>query len=163
VDARSSLINQLRIDRDEPVETRARRWPWWVGSVALLAGLGVAAWLVLGTPQGVPVRVALAETASTGAAAGRASILDASGYVVARRQATVSSKITAKVVEVLIEEGQRVERDQIIARLDDSNFSAATAQATAQLEQARPARGVGTPQRDRGDPAQPSHRLPRLG
>src|SRR5438477_283783 len=63
----------------------------------------------------------------------RAIILDASGYVVARRQATVSSKITGKVVQVFIEEGRRVARDEIIARLDDTN-------ARAALEQARAAR-----------------------
>jgi HlyD family secretion protein len=138
VDERSSLIEQLRIDRG-PVETRPRRWPWWAGGVVLLASLGAVAWLMLFAPQGVPVRVAVAEPAPAGAAssAARASILEASGYVVARRQATVSSKITAKVLEVRIEEGQRVERDEIIARLDDSNAAAALAQATAQLEQAR--------------------------
>ena len=63
-------------------------------------------------------------------------MLDASGYVVARRQATVSSKITGKVVEVSIEEGQRVEKDQVIARLDDSNARAALAYAKAQAMQA---------------------------
>jgi RND family efflux transporter MFP subunit len=81
--------------------------------------------------------VAVAQAASAGTAAGGASILDASGYVVARRRATVSSKITARVEQVLIEEGQHVEEGQIVARLDDSNYRASVAQATAQLEQAR--------------------------
>jgi len=66
-----------------------------------------------------------------------ASILDASGYVVARRQATVSAKITGKVVAVLIEEGRRVEAGEIIARLDDANARAQVAQAEAQVEQQR--------------------------
>ena len=66
-------------------------------------------------------------------------MLDASGYVVARRQATVSAKITGKVAEVLIEEGQRVERDQVIARLDDANARAALNQARAQRGQAEAA------------------------
>jgi RND family efflux transporter MFP subunit len=138
MDQRSTLIEQLRIDReDEPVTTRPRRWPWWVGSAVLLAGLAAAAWHLLALPQGVPVRVAVAQAASAGTAAGGASILDASGYVVARRRATVSSKITARVEQVLIEEGQHVEEGQIVARLDDSNYRASVAQATAQLEQAR--------------------------
>ncbi len=47
------------------------------------------------------------------------SVLDATGYVVARRQAAVSSKITGKVAEVLIEEGMLVEEGQLLARLDD--------------------------------------------
>src|SRR5271154_3259969 len=67
-----------------------------------------------------------------------ASLLDASGYIVARRRATVSSKVTGKVVEVRLEEGQRVEAGEIIARLDDSNWKAALAQSNAQLQQARP-------------------------
>ena len=64
-------------------------------------------------------------------------MLDASGYVVARRQATVSAKTTGRVTEVLIEEGQKVQQDQIIARLDDTNTRAALAQAAAQLAQAQ--------------------------
>ena len=52
-------------------------------------------------------------------------------------QATVSAKITGKVVAVTIEEGQRVERDEIIARLDDTNARAGVAQARAELEQSR--------------------------
>ena len=63
-------------------------------------------------------------------------MLDASGYVVARRLATVASKTIGRVTEVLIEEGQRVEQGQIVARLDDSNVRAAVEQARAQLAQA---------------------------
>ncbi len=72
---------------------------------------------------------------ASGASAG-ASLLDASGYIVARRRATVSSKVTGKVVKVMLEEGQRVEAGQIIALLDDSNWRAALAQSKAQLQQA---------------------------
>jgi RND family efflux transporter MFP subunit len=70
-------------------------------------------------------------------AASAGSILDASGYVVARRQATVASKITGKMVELDIEEGDRVQEGQVIARLDDSNVRAALAAAHAQLEFAK--------------------------
>ena len=58
-------------------------------------------------------------------------MLDATGYVVARRQATVSSKITGKLIEVLVEEGQRVKAGDVLARLDNSNASVALAQAQA--------------------------------
>jgi RND family efflux transporter MFP subunit len=64
------------------------------------------------------------------------SLLDASGYIVARRRATVSSKVTGKVATVMLEEGQRVEAGEIIATLDDSNWRAALAQSKAQLQQA---------------------------
>ena len=67
----------------------------------------------------------------------RCSGARASGYVVARRQATVSAKATGRVAEVLIEEGQRVEQDQVIARLDSSGTTAALAEAAARLAEAQ--------------------------
>jgi RND family efflux transporter MFP subunit len=85
----------------------------------------------------VPIRVAVAEPVAADDAVAPASILDASGYVVARRQATVSAKLTGKVVMVAIEEGQSVERDEVIARLDDTNAQAAVAQARAELAQSK--------------------------
>jgi RND family efflux transporter MFP subunit len=105
-----------------------------LGAMVFVAG-GAA--LFAGWPRGVPIRVAVAEPLALGTAVAPSSILDASGYVVARRQATVSAKITGKVVMVDIEEGQRVERDEVIARLDDSNARASVAQARAELEQSR--------------------------
>jgi RND family efflux transporter MFP subunit len=68
-------------------------------------------------------------------------VLDASGYVTARRQATVSAKITGKVTEVLIEEGQRVKEGAVMARLDDTEARAALTLARAQLVQARSQEG----------------------
>src|SRR5262249_28255807 len=65
--------------------------------------------------------------------------LDASGYVVARRQATLSAKILGKVVEVNVEEGHRIEKGAVVARLDDSNYLAALKQARAQQAQAKAA------------------------
>ncbi len=82
----------------------------------------------------MPVTVAVARQVSGNGGSAGTSLLDASGYVVARRQATVSAKITAKVMEVLIEEGQQVDKDAIVARLDDSNIRAALQQSIAQHE-----------------------------
>jgi len=130
----ASLLEQLRIER--PVQEAPRRATWrWVAAAAVaLIAVGVVAYVWL--PRAVPIQVAVAEPVSETAAA-PSSILDASGYVVARRQATVSAKITGKVVMVGIEEGQRVERDQVIARLDDTNTQAMVAQARAELEQSK--------------------------
>ena len=136
MDQRSSLLEQLRIERSDDIAPRSRKAVWWsVGIVAVVAA-GVGTWVVA-MPRGVPVKVATAELAPGDVAAAPASILDASGYVVARRQATVSAKITGKVVMVAIEEGKRVERDEVIARLDDTNAQAAMAQARAELEQSK--------------------------
>src|SRR6185295_18450830 len=129
----ASLIEQLRIER--PAEPPPRRvWPWALAVAVVVASIGGGLYAFL--PRAVLIQVAVAEPVA-GAAVGPSSILDASGYVVARRQATVSSKITGKVMAVGIEEGQRVERDEIIARLDDTNARAGVAQARAELAQAR--------------------------
>ena len=65
------------------------------------------------------------------------SLLDASGYVVARRKATVSSKITGKVLEVFIEEGDYVSKGQVLAQLDDSTSQAELNYASAQFDEAK--------------------------
>ncbi|HEY8522089.1 MAG TPA: efflux RND transporter periplasmic adaptor subunit [Gammaproteobacteria bacterium] len=134
---RSALLDELRLDRGEPDVQPRKRVHWWLLAAAIVAAAAGVGWWRLG-PQPLVVAAAVAEPAPTeGAApAPAASILDASGYVVARRAATVSAKVTGKVAAVLIEEGQRVERGDIIARLDDSNARAALAQAEAQRDQA---------------------------
>lgn len=136
------LLDQLRIDRTtEVTEGGSLRGLLIAGSVVLVLALAAAGWWALGRPSGIPIQVAVArEVASPGESSGStsvgASMLDASGYVVARRLATVSAKTIGRVVEVAIEEGQRVEKDQIIARLDDANARAMLDQARAQLAQA---------------------------
>ncbi len=68
---------------------------------------------------------------------GKPSVLDATGYVTARRQATVSAQITGTVTAVLIEEGDHVKEGQVLGRLDDTAQRAALAQAQAQLHSAQ--------------------------
>src|SRR6202790_4555881 len=136
MDEKSALLNQLRIDRgDESSPSRGGRI--WLGAAAVIvAAAALAAWWWT-RPGAVPVHVAAAQAIAGEGAAAAGSILDASGYGVARRQATVASKITAKMVELDIEEGDHVTANQIIARLDDSNIRASLAQAAAQLNFAR--------------------------
>ena len=133
---KSSLLSQLRIDRSSKSPSGGGFPWWWVACGVLVAALLAGAWLAFSGPGGVRVRAVVAKPAAAGSASTGASMLDASGYVVARRQATVSSKITGKVVEISIEEGQRVEKDQVLARLDDSNARATVAYARAQARQA---------------------------
>ena len=133
---KSALLNQLRIDRSSAPPPADRGWLKWLGlAMVLLLLAALAAW-GLSRPSGVPVKVVTAQAlkgaGGSGASAG-ASLLDASGYVVARRQATVAAKITGKVTEVLIEEGRHVKAGDVIGRLDDTNIRAAYDQATAQL------------------------------
>src|SRR5439155_9248902 len=84
------------------------------------------------------VRTVLAREVA-GSNANEHTALNASGYVTARRAATVSSKVTGKVTEVLIEEGMKVKEGQVLARLDDTNVKASLRLAEAQLESAKAA------------------------
>ena len=84
--------------------------------------------------KAIPVQTAVAREQTIG---GQKTLLNASGYVTARRSATVSSKVTGKVVEVLVDEGLKVEAGQVLARLDASNVEASLRLSEAQLERAR--------------------------
>lgn len=127
----SNKLDQLKIEREPEVESQTRRWPLLIMLAVAIAA--AAYWFFMKPPAAIEVSTAVAreisrETAST--------VLNASGYVTARRQATVSSKFTGKVVEVLIEEGMQVEKDQVLARLDDANVATSYALAEAQLRSA---------------------------
>ncbi len=122
----------LKIER--PPERQSRPWIKWVVLLVIVAAAGAAGWQYVNRPRPIEVETA----AVTQRAAGmQAAVLNASGYVTARRRATVSSKITGKVVEVNVEEGMAIREGQVLARLDDSQFRASLALAEAQAEAAR--------------------------
>jgi len=102
----------------------------------LLGGLGWGGWYWATKLQAAPVKAATV-TAKAGGPSAPGAVLNASGYVTARRRATVSSKVTGKVMDVLIEEGQPVKAGQILAHLDDTQPRAALAYAEAQLASSR--------------------------
>jgi RND family efflux transporter MFP subunit len=132
-----ALLQQLRIDRTQgaPGTSPMRRY-WLIGgTLGALVLLGVGWWAFAGA-KALPVHVAAARPIPGGAAAG-ASVLDATGYVTARREATVSAQITGTVTAVLIEEGDHVKAGQVIGRLDDTAQRAALAQAQAALNSAQ--------------------------
>ena len=135
---KKALLDELRIDRDAPVQGR-RPLRWFV-LIAVLAGFAFGGWIygvpLLASPD-AHVQTVAARTAPATFAGD--SVLDASGYVVARRQATVSSKTTGKVLEVLIEEGMVVEEGQLLAVLDDSIPRAQLALGESQLAAAQAA------------------------
>jgi RND family efflux transporter MFP subunit len=122
----------LKIER--PPERQQRPWIKWVVLLIVLLGGGGAAWQYANRPRPVDVETAAVTQRAAGV---QAAVLNASGYVTARRRATVSSKITGKVVEVNVEEGMAIREGQILARLDDSQYRAALALAEAQAEAAR--------------------------
>jgi RND family efflux transporter MFP subunit len=128
----TSKLEQLKIERGADEGPRRQRWPLWLLLVAVLSA--AAYWFLLRPEPAIEVSTAVAREVSARAAG---TVLNASGYVTARRQATVSSKFTGKVTEVLIEEGMQVEADQVLARLDDSNIRTSLALAQAQLVSTR--------------------------
>ncbi|WP_373510558.1 efflux RND transporter periplasmic adaptor subunit [Thiocapsa sp.] len=124
-------LKELRIDRAER-EGGGRRGLWLVLAVLLVGTLGGGVYYAV-SENPIPVAVAVAQAPT----AGPAAVLDATGYVIARRQATVSSKISGKLTEVLIEEGVEVEADQLLARLDDTDAKAQLDLARARLAAAQ--------------------------
>ena len=135
MNTKADLLKELRIDR-QPTPPPSRRGLWIglaVAAAVLLAG-GLA-WALLGGERAIEVRTATA--VATGGGAAPASVLDASGYVVARRMATVSAKITGRVREVLIEEGMAVTEGQVMATLDPIDADAQRSLSAAQLAAAR--------------------------
>ena len=111
-----------------------RRGVWIL--VVVLAAVAVGGWLWTRRVNAAEVKTAVV-TAETGAGAAPGAVLNASGYVTARRRATVSSKVTGKVLQVYIEEGKAVRQGDVLARLDDSQLRASLNVGRAQLEAAR--------------------------
>ena len=133
----SDLLKSLKIDRSAPPPPTSHKGLWIGLGVAAVVVLGAGgAWLALGRDKGVEVQVADVLAIGNGGAAS-ASVLDATGYVVARRMATVSAKVPGKVREVLIEEGQRVEPGQVIATLDPIDAEQQRTLSASQLQAAR--------------------------
>ena len=126
-------IEQLRIKRGP--ERKGSSHSWLVAVVVLAALLAGAAFWWHGRADSVEVQTVPARLMAGGGA--DQTILNASGYVTARRQATVSAKVTGKVAEVLIEEGMKVKEGQVLARLDDSNVKTSLDVAEAELKSTR--------------------------
>lgn len=147
------LLQELRIDRAQRDDDESRpRWPWIVGAVIvvlILAG-GIAAFALRGRAATVETSTAVAAASSSDAA-----VLQATGYVVARRQATISAQIIGTLTEVSVDEGAHVKQGQILARLDPTAYQAQLDSAKAQYAaaQANVVKARATLQQDRANAA----------
>ncbi len=133
---KKDLLNNLKIDRtappsEAPMTPLARYGILGAISVAIVVG-----WLFFTSEEPVEVTTFTVKEINQNDTSA-SSILDASGYVVARRRATVSSKMTGKVMEVFVEEGMYVEKGQLLAQLDDSTLIADLNYSLSQLNEAK--------------------------
>ena len=130
-------MNELRIQQTERDDGGGPpRWLWPGVAAIVVVGLlaGGAWWFVNSRPTAVQTATA---TAPAGGGNLAGVVLQATGYVTPRRRATVSTQITGTLTQVLIEEGDHVEKGQVLARLEDSALRANLAAARANVATAR--------------------------
>lgn len=133
MNAPGSRLDELKIERKDASARKPNRWLWPLMAMVLIVAIAAGIW----SKRSTAIEVTTAPVRAVAGGGGELTVLNASGYVVARRAATVSSKVTGKVVEVLIEEGMKVKEGQVLARLDDTNIKTSLRLAEAQLESAR--------------------------
>jgi RND family efflux transporter MFP subunit len=128
-------ISRLKIDKSEAFvrPRKRRRLLRWAGAALLIVVLAVLYFTGVFAPA-VQVEVVTVSKAYPSQAF---TLLYASGYVVAQRKAAVASKITSRLVSLSVEEGNRVKKGQVIARLEGEDVKAARDQAKANLNVAR--------------------------
>ena len=125
-------VNQLKIDKTQKLTglSRRKKKPFFIASaIALLFILGflyVAGIIAPATTIDVTTVAQVYPSQSL-------SVLNASGYIVAERKAAVASKITGRLVALMVEEGSKVKKGQIIARMESDDVTAAKNQAAANL------------------------------
>ena len=133
MDSKSPSLDALRIDRSQSPPKSGGGGVWWILLMLLIVAGAVVWWFT----RVKPVSVKTAKVQIQSAGGGSKSLLDASGYVTTRLEATVSSKVTGKVAEILVEEGMKVEKGQVLAKLDASNVLSGLHLAEAQLASAK--------------------------
>jgi RND family efflux transporter MFP subunit len=129
-------LASLRIDREQP---RRARWGLWIFLILILAA-GVGGWVYVSRTKpelmnfaAVEVEPVSASVQTTSGPSAGTPILTASGYLVARHQSVISSKIQGRLSELKVEEGSYVKKDEVIARLEDTDYKAAVAKAKADI------------------------------
>ena len=128
-------LSKLKIDKTQPAfkTTGKRRKKLYVIAGIVLLVLIVLALAGVFSPA---VRVDVV-TVQQFYPAQSFTLLNASGYVVPQRKAAVASKITARLQELFVEEGNRVKKDQVLARLENADLAATLRQAEANLNVSR--------------------------
>jgi RND family efflux transporter MFP subunit len=135
-DTLRSDLASLRIDRLPPGRARGRRLLAGAAVLVLLAAAaaGYALWSGGGPLGAVEVEIARAEATSGAASLGGAQVLTASGYIVARTKAVVSAKVQGRLEELRVEEGSKVEKGDVIARLENADYHAQVERSRAAVQ-----------------------------
>ncbi len=130
-------LSGLRIDRDAPSADPGpdRRILFLAAAVFVLAALGLVAWRAT-HPSSVLVQVARAESLGGVPGSSAAEILTANGYVVARQRASVSTEVAGRLNRLLVEEGSRVTKGQVLGVLQNEDQRSALESARAALASA---------------------------
>lgn len=125
-------LSRLKIARDEgPAPRRRRRWPWVVVVLLLAGAAGLAyqqGWVRFESPVRALV-VTVAKVERPGGAAAVTGQVTGNGYVIARQKAALSTVLSGRLVEVNVEEGMTVKKDQPVARIQHDDYDAAVVQA----------------------------------
>ena len=135
--ASTTPLSQLVIDRDPAAATLHRRRPWWKSGWAWLAVAVVLAalgWALAQRGRPVPVELGTVAAAYPSQAI---AVLSATGHVAAATHASVSSKGTGRLEWLAVQEGQRVIKGDVIARLESRDVRAQREQAAASVEAAK--------------------------
>jgi len=129
-------LSKLKIDKSakKSVTTSRRKKPFIIAAGVILMILGAVLYR-LGVIA--PTNTVDVTTVSMVYPAQSLSVLNASGYIVAQRKAAVASKITGRLTALLVEEGNRVQKGQILARMENADVAAVKGQFTANLANAR--------------------------
>jgi HlyD family secretion protein len=133
MNASKPTLDDLRIQRRPERESKSR-WLAALVAVVVLLAAGLGLW---SRSQATEIEVRTMPARGVAGGGPERTVLNASGYVTARRQATVSAKVTGKILQVLIEEGMKVKTGAVLAQLDDSNLKTSLDVTRAQLESAR--------------------------
>ena len=139
-------LSKLRIRRDEPSPSAQRALRMAAGLAALAVVFVVVVFAVVRGRGGTEVTVGLAQV--VGGQAGTALGITANGYVVARTQASVSSKVSGRLAYLGVEEGSVVRRGEVIASLENDDYRALVAQGEAEVLRSEAALGEAQAQRD---------------
>jgi HlyD family secretion protein len=135
----SAELQKLRIDKSQKARRKERHiWPWALLVVAL-AGGAAGAWKFQQGTAAVEVEtlhVRVPESAATGAA-GDLVVLNATGYIIAAHKIELASKVVGRVAWIGVEMGDKIEKDQVLVKLEDDEYKARVMQQQGLLDNAK--------------------------